>query len=90
MTTTASNSSSTANRSRLDTNYGLFVERADTASTSANSSERDDLLLRSKAVLNMLDCAEHPNSHSEFSDDASTKHDVLIHYDSLPIEQQVP
>jgi hypothetical protein len=32
------------------------------------NTERDDLLLRSKAVLNMPDCVENPNSHAVFFD----------------------
>jgi hypothetical protein len=43
------------------------------------NSEQEDLLLGSKVVLNMLDCVQHPNSHSVFFDNAFTNHDILIH-----------
>jgi hypothetical protein len=43
------------------------------------NSKRDELLLVLKVVMNVLLCAENPNSNCVFFDNASTNCDILIH-----------
>jgi hypothetical protein len=45
--------------------------------------ETDDLLLGSDVLLNMLDCADKPNSHCAFFDNFSTNQDILMHLRQL-------
>ncbi|XP_049829097.1 piggyBac transposable element-derived protein 3-like [Schistocerca gregaria] len=44
---------------------------------------RDDLLLGSRVVLNMLDCIEKPENHCVYFDNFFTSRDLLIHQRNL-------
>ncbi|XP_049809392.1 piggyBac transposable element-derived protein 3-like [Schistocerca nitens] len=47
------------------------------------NTARDDLLLGSRVVLNMLDCIEKPENHCVYFDNFFTSRDLLIHLRNL-------